>query len=165
MPTPHHYSHHPDTRRQILALVSFLAVIFLVAIFGAQFTPGDWYTQLNKPTWTPPDWVFPLVWPVLYIMIAIAGWQVWRRFGFVGARPAFYAYSLQLFLNACWSWLFFGLQNPLLGLFDILALLIIIGFNIRLFHRADPLAGWLLVPYWLWVLYAATLNSAIVILN
>lgn len=146
-------------------LAGFVLLVALIAAFGTQFTPGDWYAQLNKPVWTPPNRVFPVVWPLLYLLIAVAGWLAWCTAGWNTAKMAFVVYFLQLLLNAIWSWLFFGLQNPLLGLVDILLLLIVIAANTLLFYRIRPLAGFLLLPYFLWVLYASSLNAAIVVLN
>lgn len=148
-----------------LTLIFFVGLTMLVAAFGAQFEPGAWYAGLDKPPWTPPDWVFAPVWTVLYIMIGVSGWLAWEHRHIENSLPAFLSYGVQLLLNATWSWLFFGLQNPLLGLFNIILLLCAIGVNIWLFSRLHALAGWLLLPYLLWVLYASTLNAAIVLIN
>lgn len=143
----------------------FLGLVCLVALTGIQFEPGSWYAGLNKPPGTPVNWVFPVAWTLLYLLIALAGWLAWQTPDNRLKRRAFAVYGLQLLLNALWSWLFFGLQQSLLGVFNIGLLLGIIAVNIRYFRRCHTLAAWLLVPYFLWVTYALYLNAAIVWIN
>jgi tryptophan-rich sensory protein len=146
----------------ILAL--FMAVCFLVAGAGTAFTSGPvryWYPTLRKPFWNPPDWVFGPVWTALYLMMAIAAWLIWRKAGFSGAASALGLFALQLALNALWSPLFFGLRNPLAGLLDIFPLWAAILATLVSFWRISPLAGALMVPYWLWVSFATVLNFTI----
>ena len=144
--------------KQAIALVVFLLVTVAVAVFGAQFEPGEWYRQLVKPTWTPPDAIFAPVWTVLYVMIALAGWAVWRA----GDRgPALALWSVALVLNGLWSWLFFGQHAIGLALVDIVALwLTLIAFALVAWPRSRA-ASLLFVPYIVWVGYAALLNAAI----
>lgn len=158
--------------RSFLALVLFLLVCFGVAAFGGQFTPGEWYAALEKPAWNPPAWVFAPVWTLLYAMMAVAGWLVWRAGGpAVGAAggpsrgAALGVYALQLVLNGAWSWLFFGLQRPGLAFAEIVVLWLAILTTTVLFWRVKPLAGALLVPYLAWVSFAAALNLALWRLN
>lgn len=150
---------------RIRSLPVFLGLICLVALSGIQFEPGTWYAGLHKPPGTPPNWLFPVAWTLLYLLIAVAGWLAWQ----VPSGPlkyrAFAAYFLQLLLNAAWSWLFFGLHQPLAGLFDIILLQIAVAVNIYYFVRCHTVAGLLLIPYFLWVGYALYLNMAIVWLN
>ena len=144
----------------ILMLSLFIAVCFAVAGAGAVVTSSsvtNWYPALRKPSWNPPAWVFGPVWTVLYLMMAIAAWLVWRRSGF-GALGIF---ALQLALNAAWSPLFFGLRNPLAGFLDIVLLGAAIPVTMVFFWRISPTAGALLVPYWLWVCFATALNLMI----
>lgn len=150
--------------KKYFALLIFLGVTSGVALTGIRFEPGAWYAELSKPAGTLPDWLFPLAWPLLYGLIAVSGWLVWLRHGLM-SRLALIIYGLQLVLNAAWSWLFFGLQQPLAGLLNTLLLDIVIGINIVLFWRLRPVAGALLLPYLAWVLYATYLNAGIVILN
>ena len=146
-------------------LVAFVGVVFAVAAVGAQFPPGEWYAGLERPSWNPPNWLFAPVWTVLYALIAVSGWLVVRRAGLARAAPALIPYGVQLVLNGAWSWLFFGLERPGLALADILALLAAIAVTVALFWRIRPLAGALLVPYLLWVGFAAALNWQIWVLN
>lgn len=154
-----------DRTRWSLGLVGWLAIVYGVAAIGSQFTPGAWYDQLTKPPWTPPDWLFGPVWTVLYGMMALAAWLVWRTRGFSGARLGLALFGTQLALNAGWSWLFFGLQRPDLALVDIALLWAAILATLVAFWRIRPLAGGLLTPYLLWVSYAAALNLEIWRLN
>lgn len=147
------------------ALLLWLTLCFAVAWFGAQFTPGDWYAGLSKPAWTPPDWVFAPVWTLLYALMAIAAWLVWKQQGFFSARVPLMLFMVQLLLNGLWSWLFFGLQRIGLGLVDIVLLWGVLGATVVVFWRHRPLAGGLLLPYWVWVSYAVTLNAGIWLMN
>lgn len=140
----------------------FLALCAGVALSGVTFKPGEWHANLTKPGWNPPNWVFAPVWTVLYVMIAVAGWLVWKEEPLATAM-AFWA--LQLVLNAVWSWLFFGLHRMDLGFFDIVLLwLAIVGFILTAWP-VSQLAALLFVPYWLWVSFAAALNFSIWRLN
>jgi tryptophan-rich sensory protein len=151
--------------RLIPALVVFLLVSFLPAAVGGFFGPGRWYADLAKPSWTPPGWVFGPVWTALYASMGVAAWLVWRRTGLAGAPLAFTLFALQLVLNAAWSWLFFGLQRPDLAFADIVVLWAAILGTLLLFYRSVPAAGLVLLPYLLWVGFAAALNLQIWRLN
>jgi translocator protein len=154
-----------ERRTQGLGLIAWLLLVALAAWFGSQFAPGAWYQALEKPPWTPPGWLFGPVWTILYAMMGVAAWLVWRERGFSGAPAALGLFLLQLVLNAAWSWLFFGLRRPDLAALEILILWAAIAATIVAFWRVRPLAGWLLVPYLLWVSFAAALNVAIWRLN
>jgi tryptophan-rich sensory protein len=156
--------------RSFLVLVLFLVVCFGVAAFGGQFAPGEWYAALEKPAWNPPSWVFAPVWTVLYAMMAVAGWLVWRarepeRPRRSNRTAALGVFALQLVLNGAWSWLFFGLQRPGLAFAEIVALWLAILATVILFWRLRPLVGALLLPYLAWVGFAAALNLALWRLN
>jgi tryptophan-rich sensory protein len=159
--------------RSILALILFLLACLGVAAFGAQFTPGEWYVGLEKPSWNPPACLFGPVWTVLYAMMAVAGWLVWRTgtvagggdsggaagaAGAGGRRLALAVFALQLVLNGAWSWLFFGLHRPGLAFAEIVTLWLAILATTVLFWKQRPLAGALLLPYLAWVSFAAALN-------
>ncbi len=147
-----------------IVLLLFIAVCLAVAGFGGIFTAGSvrqWYPQLNKPSWNPPSWLFGPVWTTLYVMMAIAAWLIWRKQEMVSVRSALGLFTFQLALNAAWSPLFFGLKNPLAGLLDIIPLWAAILATMISFWKISPLAGVLLVPYWLWVSFATALNFAI----
>jgi tryptophan-rich sensory protein len=149
----------------MLALGGWLALSFAAAALGAFFLPGAWYAGLQKPSWNPPNWIFGPVWTALYTLMAVAAWLVWRRGGFAAQRVALSLFLLQLLLNALWSPLFFGLQNPALALVDILLLGIALLGTVAAFWQARPLAGALLVPYLAWVGFAGALNFALWRLN
>jgi benzodiazapine receptor len=150
-------------------LLAFLALCLGVEVSAAQFTASSvhtWYPTLVKPAWTPPNWMFGPVWTVLYALMAVAAWIVWRSTGGIRRKPwPFVAFFVQLILNFSWSMLFFGLQQPLSALFDIIALWIALAITIILFHREQRLAAWLLYPYLAWVTYATALNAWIVWYN
>lgn len=150
-----------DKRKHIYGLIGWLLACFLAALIGAYFEPGSWYEMLNKPSWTPPNWVFPVVWPILYIFMAIAAWLIWKEYGFDSARKELRWFILQLTLNAAWSWIFFGQQAISTALGEILLLWMAILFTTMLFRRKNKIAAYLLVPYLLWVSYAVALNFAI----
>ncbi len=144
------------------ALVVFLVLVALAGYSGVRHLPGPFYEHLLKPDWTPPNWVFPPVWTVLYVMIAVAGWIVWRAQGF---GPAFWVWLVQLALNAAWSWLMFGQKEVTHALYDMVALWVAILLFMRLSWPVRRSASLLFVPYFLWVTFSAALNFEIWRLN
>jgi translocator protein len=140
------------------SLLVFVLLCVATAASGAIFKPGAWYEALAKPSWTPPNWLFPVVWTLLYIMIAIAGWLVWRMSGF-GA--AMFFWGLQLVLNGAWSWLFFGQRRMDLAMVDVALLWASIAIFILLAWPVSIWAGLLFVPYLVWVSIAAMLNLTV----
>ena len=140
-------------------ILPFLALVFLASLSGACFRPGTWYKKLDKPSWTPPDWLFPVAWLVLYIMRAVAAWRIWD---FAGFGISLYMWGVQLVLNALWSAVFFGLRSPLLGLVEVSALWLSVAATIFTFATVDLFSAALLLPYLVWVSFAAALNGAIV---
>jgi translocator protein len=153
-------------RASWLVLLGLLALCFAVGGIGGAVTAtsvDSWYRTLAKPGFTPPDWVFGPVWSVLYAMIALAAWLVWRRVGW--REQALRLFFVQLALNLAWSVLFFGLQLIAAALAGILLLLALIAATTIAFWRIDRRAGLLLVPYLLWVGYASLLNGAIWLMN
>lgn len=148
-----------------IGLVGWLAVTFLAAAIGSRFMPGEWYAGLSKPDWTPPGWLFGPVWTLLYILMALAAWLVWREAGWAGGRVALSLFLAQLVLNAAWSVIFFGLHRIDVALADIVLLELLIVATGLLFWRHRPLAAMLLAPYALWVGYATALNTALYRLN
>ena len=149
--------------RGVFALIVFLLLVAAAASLGAGFLPGPWYAGLNKPPLNPPSWLFGPVWSILYLCIAVAGWLVWRS-GRERKLPLT-LWGGQLALNAFWSPLFFGLQRPGMALMDILALLCLLLVTVVAFFKVRPLSGWLMVPYALWVGFAAYLNAGLWYLN
>ena len=146
-----------------LALVSFFCFTIAAALFAARFTPGPWYASLQKPVWNPPNWLFGPVWTLLYASMAVAAWRAWRSPNV--PRGAMLLFSVQLVLNALWSWIFFGLHLPGLAFLEICTLLAGIAATTWLFARADRIAGALMLPYLAWVAFAAALNFALWRLN
>ena len=137
-------------------------IVFAAASSGAFFQPGEWYEGLRKPGWTPPNWVFPVVWTVLYLFIAIAGWLVWR------ASPwsaAVWIWLLQIAANAAWSWLFFGLRRMDLALADVTLLWLSIIAFMLVSWPVSQIAALLFLPYLAWVTAAALLNYSVLRLN
>jgi tryptophan-rich sensory protein len=127
--------------------------------------PGAWYDALAKPAWTPPNAVFAPVWTVLYVLMAVAAWLVWRRAGFMRAGVALSLFIAQLVLNALWSYLFFGAHRADLAFFEIVVLWAVILVVAVLFWREVRAAGVLMLPYLAWVGFAACLNFALWQLN
>lgn len=151
-----------------IGLVGFILLCLLVGSLGAHFTAESvttWYPTLIKPSWTPPPAIFPPVWSTLYVLMGVAGWLVWRKHGFAGARAALALFAVQLVLNAAWSYWFFARRSPGAALIDLGLLWVLIGICVFVFRRKQPVAGFLLIPYWLWVSYAGALNFAIWQLN
>jgi translocator protein len=147
-----------------IALVAFAALNVAAAASGALFKPGAWYASLNRPGWTPPNWAFPLIWLVMFSLNAAAGWLVWRGHDVEAAGPlALYVGSL--FLNAAWSWLFFGRRRMDLALIDVVLLWGSIAGLILLFAPLSRMAALMLVPYLAWVGTAALLNVQMIRLN
>jgi len=151
--------------RSTLGLLGWLLVSFAAGWIGSRYMPGEWYGSLAKPAWTPPGVVFAPVWTVLYVLMGLAAWLVWRRRGFAGAGLVLTVFLVQLILNALWSYLFFGLHRIDLAFFDIVALWVMIFVVVALFWLEDWRAGALMIPYLLWVGFASCLNFALWQLN
>lgn len=150
-------------RESWMALTSFLCFTIAAAVFGGRFPPGAWYASLDKPPWNPPNWLFGPVWTFLYLAMAIAAWRAWKSPTL--PRGAMLMFTVQLVLNALWSWIFFGLQLPGLAFAEICVLFFGIATTAWLFGKADRLAGMLFLPYLAWVGFAAALNFALWRLN
>ena len=161
-------SNRPARRRDLLGLGAFLALCLVVSGIGGLVTAtsvGGWYMTLDKPAFNPPNWIFAPVWTLLYLMMAVAGWRVWRSPATAARVNALRLFGLQLALNLLWSVVFFGFQLIGTALIEILMLLSAIVFNTLLFWRIERLAGWLFFPYVLWVSFAAVLNLSLWLLN
>lgn len=146
-------------------MAGWIGISLLAGVAGVWFDPGIWYQNIVKPAWTPPDIVFPIVWPLLYICMGIAAWIVWKKYGFAGASRELQWFGLQLTLNAAWSVIFFGAHDIGTALSEILLLWNAILFTLMLFWRRSRIAGILLIPYLVWVSFASVLNFAIWRLN
>ena len=149
-------------------LICFGTVLLASAIgsFATMRAIPTWYKGLAKPSFNPPNWLFGPAWTVLYLLMAVAAWLVWKQgLGAAGVKLALAAFLFQLVLNCLWSILFFGVRSPLAGLVDIVAMWLAILATIVLFFRVSVPAGALLLPYIAWVSFAALLNAAILRLN
>ena len=151
--------------KSVISLVVAIGIVFAAAAIGSvgnSSSVSTWYQTIRKPVFTPPGWVFGPVWTVLYVMMAVAAWMVWRKYGFgPEGRVPLALFGVQLALNACWSLLFFGLQNPGLALVEIVFLWSAVLATTVLFWRVVPIAGYLMVPYLLWGSFATVLNASI----
>ncbi|MFC5577277.1 TspO/MBR family protein [Lysobacter niabensis] len=154
-------------RRSVLGLIGWVVVTFLAAAVGsiASVKAATFYGQLTQPSWAPPANVFGPVWSVLYVLMALAAWLVWRSHGFSRAGHALLIYLAQLLVNALWSWLFFGWHKGGLALADIALLWALVVAVLIAFWRVRPLAGALLVPYLSWISFALVLNYSVWQLN
>lgn len=152
--------------RSLLALAGWLAVCFAAAGLGSLVTApavSGWYASLVKPPWNPPAWIFGPVWTALYILMAIAVWRVSFAAG-LRSRPVA-LFLIQLALNTAWSFVFFGLRNPVWALVEILALWLALAATVVAFWAVDRAASALLWPYLAWVTFAALLNATLARLN
>ncbi len=158
----------PPGATQWIGLAVAVALCFAAAGIGSLFTtpaiPG-WYAALHKPAWNPPNWIFGPVWALLYLMMGLAVWLIWRERGFAGAPLALVLFAIQLTLNALWSVIFFGWRSPGLALAEIILLWPCIFLAMLAFWRISPPAAWLMWPYLLWVTFAGFLNLSIWRLN
>ena len=143
-----------------LTLAGLALAALAAGATGALFPPGEWYKTLVKPAWTPPDWLFPVAWTVLYAAMVYAAWRVAQApIGL--AAPALAFWAAQIVLNALWSPVFFGLHR-IGGALAVLTLLwVAVVATLVLSLRADMVAGLLLIPYLIWVSYAGALNAKI----
>ena len=154
--------------RSTIGLIFWCGLCLAVGFLGSLTTRpaiAEWYQYLRKPAWTPPSWLFVPVWTVLYLLMGISAWLIWKPNGFSQAKLPLTLFLIQLIFNAIWSWLFFGLRNPTAGLIDIVLLWIIITATLVSYLIYNPISAWLFVPYLLWVSYAAILNLEIARLN
>lgn len=171
-------THHPTTDRSprpddssdqlVFDAIGFLAWLLLSfsAAFGTLFIErGEWYEQLAKPSWNPPAWLFGPVWTLLYVLMAVAAWQVWVRGGWRRQWLPLSLFLIQWALNAAWTPIFFGEHSLGGALVDVIVLWFVLALTTWLFFRVSKLAGSLLIPYLLWVTFAAVLNYEIWRLN
>ncbi len=154
-----------DILKLVVSIIACLAAGAIGSIFTRSAIP-TWYATLEKPAFNPPNWLFAPAWALLYLLMSIAAFLVWRR-GLENrqVRIALIVFLIQLILNALWSVVFFGLESPLYGLIVISALWVAILFTVLKFFRISSVASVLLWPYLLWVTFAAVLNVSIWLLN
>ena len=154
-------------QKQIIGLVGWLAVAFTAAAIGAiaSVDAPTFYSQLIRPDWAPSPSVFGPVWTVLYVMMGVAAWWVWRHGGFRVHRTAFALFLVQLVANALWSWVFFVWHKGSWAFADLLLLWVLLVATVIAFWHARPVAGVLLLPYLCWVIFAMFLNYSVWQLN
>lgn len=147
-------------RHDILGLAGWLALCFAGSAIGAAaaFEARTFYAELSKPLWAPPGWVFGPVWSILYTLMALAAWMVWRAGGFRARRIALGLFLTQLALNSLWSWLFFAWRRGSLAFAEVVLLWVLIAASVWTFWRVRQWAGLLLLPYLAWVGFAAALT-------
>jgi len=150
----------------LIAAVLFCIIVGSIGSLVTISGPDSWYANLAKPFFAPPNWVFAPVWIMLFMLMGISLYLIWQ----CGTekpevRTALAIFGVQFFLNVIWSFLFFGLKSPLLGLADIVILWLMIAATIAAFYRVKRSAAYLLIPYIAWVTLAAALNGAVYFMN
>jgi len=145
-----------------LDFLVFLFACMAAGLTGSLFPPGKWYSELNKPVWTPPNWVFPVAWPILYLLMSYSGATLANL---ESAGSALALWALQISLNTLWTPVFFGLKNLKLGLIIIFLLLVSVAICTYVFWLYAWISGLLFFPYLAWVVFAAALNAAVFKLN
>ncbi len=147
----------------LLGLIAWLLTCFAAAAAGALASRNarEFYAGLVKPSWAPPGWLFGPVWTVLYLMMGVAAWLVWREAGWSGASGALYLFIVQLVCNAAWSWVFFAWRRGALAFADIVLLLCLVAATHLAFAHVNRPAAVLLLPYLAWVAFATALTFAI----
>lgn len=155
--------------RQTFTLLLFLVLALAAGGVGSVIQGSDVggrYLALERPPWAPPAFLFGIVWPVLYVLIGVAGWQLWRTVGRVAAAPsALTLWAVQLVVNALWPGVFFGVEAFWPAVAVIVALDVLVIATVATFWQRDRVAAALLLPYLVWILYATALNVAIAFLN
>lgn len=161
------HSPTPSITRQLAALVTWLAVTFATAAIGAvaSASAGDFYAELTRPAWAPPAWLFGPVWTVLYALMGLSAWLVWRTCDLRQALSAYVVFLTQLSANALWSWVFFSWHQGAMAFVEILILWGLIMATIVAFWRLHVTAALLMLPYLAWVTFAAVLNFSLWQLN
>jgi tryptophan-rich sensory protein len=155
--------------KKYLPALLFIGISFFAGFVGSIFTTPaipTWYASLVKPAFSPPNYVFGPVWSILFLLMGISAYLVWKEgFGKKKVKIALKIFFVQLALNTLWSILFFGLKSPMVSLAEIILLWVLIFITIKKFYEISKIAGSLLIPYILWVTFASILNLSIVLLN
>lgn len=152
--------------KKLLFSVFICLLVGFIGSFATQSSVNTWYDTLQKPFFTPPDWLFAPVWTFLYIIMGISLFFVWKE-GIEKkiVRRGIVIFAIQLLLNLLWSIIFFGMRSIIGGAFEISILWILILTNIIIFFRISKIAGYLLIPYFLWISFASILNFSLYFLN
>jgi benzodiazapine receptor len=161
--TPHPPPRTLPRATQALGLLGWVALCYATAALGglASINAPAFYAQLAQPSWSPPPTVFGPAWSILFTLMAISAWLVWRRHGWQGAGKALALFCAQLVVNALWSWLFFAWQMGLPALVDAVLMWLLIAATIVAFWRLHRIAAVLLLPYLAWVSFAIALNAVL----
>ena len=156
-----------STTHQVIGLAGWLLSALIAGAAGglASINAAAFYAQLVQPPWAPPAWLFGPVWSMLYVLMGISAWLVWRKHGFRGAGAALWLFAAQLVANALWTWIFFSWKQGALAFAEIIFLWLLIAGVIYMFWRHHRLAAVLLLPYLAWVSFAAVLNFTLWRLN
>jgi tryptophan-rich sensory protein len=157
-------------KKNILILIGFIVISEVAGVVGSFFTTPaitSWYSTLEKPLFNPPNWVFAPVWTILFLLMGIAAYLVYTKVEIIEPirKSAISMFSLQLVLNILWSILFFGQHSTFFALLEIIILWVAILYTIILFFRISKTAGWIMLPYILWVTFATYLNFQLWFLN
>jgi len=153
------------TKNKYLSLFLILIITFIASGIGGFVTASfkePWYSEIVLPSFNPPSWVFAPVWTALYILMSIAAWRIWIKFN---DHKILNIYFYHLFFNGTWSVVFFGFHQIQLALINIIIILFFIITLMKIYSNKDKLSFFIMVPYFLWTLYASVLNTAIAILN
>jgi len=154
---------------KILKLVASILVCQGAGVVGSLFTSpaiSGWYATLQKPSFNPPNWIFAPVWTLLFLLMGVSLYLIWSKgLGNKKTKTAVFIFGVQLILNIVWSIIFFGLQSPLYAFIEIIILWLAILLTIISFSKISKTAAYLLLPYILWVSFAAILNFSIMIIN
>lgn len=154
-----------NIEKLIVSVVVCQIAGLIPAVFVYRPFPS-WYNNLAKPSFTPPGWVFAVVWPALFLLMGLAAYLVWSTaMNSDGKNIAMLFFWLQLFINMLWSFIFFLMHSPLLAFLELMVLWVAIVLTIGKFYRVSKAAAWLMVPYLLWVTFAGVMNFAVVIMN
>ncbi|MFD0932447.1 TspO/MBR family protein [Psychroflexus salinarum] len=149
----------------LIGVIVCLGIGFIGSI-ATQTSVDTWFTTLEKPSFNPPSWLFAPVWTLLYVLMGVAAGIVWSKgFHHIWVKTSLYHFGFQLLLNAAWSISFFGYQSPLAALFIIVALIVLVLLTFKWFKIVSDTAAYLLIPYILWIIFAAALNFEIWRLN
>ena len=155
--------------KSLATLLAWIIICLAVGFIGSIFTIPSiptWFAGLNKPPFSPPNWIFSPVWTTLFILMGISAWLIWEKgISNKEVRSAIMIFAAQLVLNMLWSILFFGLKSPLSAFLEIIVLWLFILATILSFYKISKPAAWLLIPYILWVSFASVLNLSIWLIN
>jgi len=155
-------------KKSIFPLLISILITLSAGFIGSFFTTSSittWYAFINKPFFSPPNWLFAPVWTLLYILMGISAFLIWKKRDNLKTKQALISYGIQLVLNTLWSIIFFGMHNPGLAFLEIIILWLFILITLIKFYKINKTAGLLFIPYLLWVSFASILNYAIWILN